>query len=305
MKFGKLTDPDAISKIDFSIPPDDAHLKEVLGGSPAAKFNAYVGCPMWGNKAWVGKLYPKGTPQNQYLEHYSRSFNTIELNTTHYRVPKPEIVQRWKEMAAPGFIFAPKIPQSISHYRKLLNAAEETQRFVETISLFEERLGCSFVQLHPSFGPELINNLESFLITFPKQIPLAIEFRHGGWFSEQQLIPEARAILEAHAVAPVITDVAGRRDVCQVSLTNKTAMIRFVGNALHETDYSRTDAWIDRIANWVALGLEKLYFFVHEPDDTYAPEMGEYVIKQLNERFDLGLAIPGIHDWGNQQMSLF
>ncbi|MFK7920416.1 MAG: DUF72 domain-containing protein [Bacteroidia bacterium] len=305
MKFGKLTDPDAISQIDFSVPPDDDHLKEVLGGTPATQFNAYVGCPMWGNKAWVGKLYPKGTPQNQYLEHYSRSFNTIELNTTHYRVPKPEIVERWNTMAAPNFKFAPKIPQSISHYRKLKNAEEETQRFVETISLFEERLGCSFVQLHPSFGPELMDNLESYLIAFPTHIPLAIEFRHAGWFSQQQLIPEARAILEAHGVAPVITDVAGRRDVCQVSLTNKTAMIRFVGNALHETDYSRTDAWIERIAQWVAQGLEELYFFVHEPDDTYAPEMGEYVIKKLNERFDLGLAIPGLHDFGNQQMSLF
>ncbi len=305
MKFGKLTDPDAISQVDFSIPPDDDHLREVLGGSPAANFKAYVGCPMWGNKAWVGKLYPKGTPQNQYLEHYSRSFNTIELNTTHYRVPKPEIIHRWREMAEEGFMFAPKIPQSISHYRKLKNAEAETQRFVETIRLFEERLGCSFIQLHPSFGPELMDNLESYLIAWPKDIPLAIEFRHSAWFSKQQLIPEARAILQAHGVAPVITDVAGRRDVCQVSLTNKTAMLRFVGNALHETDYTRTDAWIERIAQWVALGLEELYFFVHEPDDTHAPEMGEYVIKKLNERFGLGLAIPGIHSLGNQQMSLF
>ncbi|MEL6653796.1 MAG: DUF72 domain-containing protein [Bacteroidota bacterium] len=305
MKFGKLTDPDAIAQVDFSIPPDDDHLLEVLGGQASPNFRAYVGCPMWGNKGWLGKLYPKGTPQNQYLEHYSRSFNTIELNTTHYRVPRPEIIERWRDMTPIDFRFSPKIPQGISHYRKFLNAEEETKRFVDSISLFEERLGCSFVQLHPSFGPELMGNLERFLIAFPAGIPLAIEFRHADFFVDQQLIPEARAILEAHGAAPVITDVAGRRDVCQVSLTNKVAMIRFVGNALHATDYSRTDAWIERIAHWVSLGLEELYFFVHEPDDTYAPEMGEYVIKKLNERFGLDLAIPGIHNLGNQQMSLF
>ena len=305
MKFGKVIDPDQLLQTDFSIPEVDEHSTKLLGGGPATQFEAYVGCPMWGNKGWVGKLYPKGTPQNEYLWHYSRSFNTIELNTTHYRVPRPAIAQRWQEMAAPGFLFCPKIPQVISHYRKLKNAEAETQRFVETIRLFDEHLGCSFIQLHPSFGPELIQNLESFLIAFPESIPLAIEFRHPGWFSNQQLLPDVRAILEAHGVAAVITDVGGRRDVCHASLTNRTAMIRFVGNGLHATDYSRTDAWMDRLGEWVELGLEKLYFFVHEPDDTFAPEMGTYVIEKLNERFGLNLAIPGINGLENQQMRLF
>jgi uncharacterized protein YecE (DUF72 family) len=304
MKFGKLSDRSQVEEVDFSLPPDDEHLAEVLGGKPR-HFEAYVGCPMWGNKGWIGKLYPKGTPQNEYLSHYARSFNTIELNTTHYRVPKPEVALRWKAMASPGFAFCPKIPQTISHYRKLINCEAEVQRFAETVRLFGENLGCSFVQLHESFGPELMENLERFLIDFPNDLPLAIEFRNGFWFREQELIPEGRALLEAHHVSPVITDVSSRRDVCHVSLTDRTAMIRFVGNALHETDYSRTDAWLDRIEKWVKMGLEKLYFFVHEPDDTFAPEMGTYVIERLNQRFGLNLAIPGIHPLPGSQMQLF
>lgn len=304
MKFGKLSDHSLVEQVDFSIPPDDEHLSEVLGENPR-DFMAYVGCPMWGNKGWIGKLYPKGTPQNEFLSHYARSFNTIELNTTHYRVPKAEIAQRWQEMASSGFLFCPKIPQTISHYRKLINCEAEIQRFVETVRLFGEHLGCSFVQLHESFGPELMENLERFLLDFPDDLPLAMEFRNGFWFREQELIPEARALLEAHGVSPVITDVSGRRDVCHVSLTNRMAMIRFVGNALHETDYSRTDAWMDRIEKWVRMGLEKLYFFVHEPDDTFAPEMGTYVIEQLNQRFGMNLAIPGIHLLPGSQMQLF
>ncbi len=304
MKFGKLTDPSLVGEVDFSLPPDDDHLGDVLGGPPRP-FQAYVGCPMWGNKGWVGKLYPKGTAQNEYLRYYAHSFNTIELNTTHYRVPKPESIERWKKMARRGFLFCPKVPQSISHYRKLINCADELQLFIESIRGFGDHLGCSFIQLHESFGPELIGNLERFLIDFPREIPLAVEFRNQGWFVAQQLRPEARAILEAHGVSPVITDVAGRREVCHVSLTNRMAMIRFVGNALHPTDYRRVEIWIERVAEWVKLGLETLYFFVHEPDDTFAPEMGTFVIQRLNEAFSLQLAIPGVHQEPGNQLPLF
>jgi uncharacterized protein YecE (DUF72 family) len=303
MKFGKLHD---LSQVDFRLPPLNADNKVILGGSPSsAGFQPFVGCPMWGNKGWVGKLYPKGVKAADYLSYYSQSFNTIELNSTHYRIPTHEISSRWYDMAAEGFEFCPKIPQTISHYRKLINCEEEIQRFADSVSLFGEKMGCAFVQLHPTFGPNLIRNLAWFLDTFPDSIPLAIEFRHEEWFQNHRLIPEAEDLLMSNHTAAVITDVAGRRDVLHTSLTNKIAMIRFVGNQLIDSDYTRADAWMERIAHWVDYGLEKLYFFVHEPDDTFAPEMGTYVIKKLNQRFGLDLTIPGIPQAPGTQMELF
>ncbi|MEZ4772027.1 MAG: DUF72 domain-containing protein [Bacteroidia bacterium] len=302
MKFGKLPD---ISHINFELPANPGHISEVLGGKAKGNFHAYVGCPMWGNKSWTGKLYPKGAKPADYLRYYSQSFNTIELNSTHYRVPSSEIARRWEEMAASGFAFCPKVPQSISHYRKLVNCDDEINLFADVVALFGEKLGCAFVQLHESFGPNLLPYLRSFVQSFPSFLPLAIEFRHPDWFDDHRLTPEVEELLQKHQISTVITDVAGRRDVLHHSLSSSTAMIRFVGNGLIPSDYTRADLWITRIAEWVEMGLEKLYFFVHEPDDTFAPEMGTYIIQKLNKQFNLNLRIPGIPEEPGKQMQLF
>ena len=303
MKFGKLPD---ISHVQFDLPPINARSLDILGRKPSPKgFQVYVGCPRWSSKEWIGKLYPKGTKAADYLSHYSHSFNTIELNTTHYRIPLPDQVRKWKEATVEGFLFSPKIPQSISHYRKLLNCREELTQFVDSISFFEEKLGCSFVQLHDSFGPTLFGNLRQFLDQWPSGFPLAIEFRNEGWFQEHLLLPAVSDLLEKKEVAAVITDVSGRRDVLHCCLSNRTAMLRFVGNSLHSTDYERVEEWLDRLALWVENGLETLYFFAHEPGDVLAADLGSHVIEKLNERFGLGLAIPGIREDSGGQMSLF
>lgn len=303
MKFGKLLD---ISHVDFQLPPINERSLDQLGRSPSsAEFKAYVGCPRWSSKEWIGKLYPKGTKANDYLAHYSHSFNTIELNTTHYRIPLPDQVQKWKEAAEDSFLFCPKLPQVISHYRKLMNCQEELTQFLDSIAHFEEKLGCSFVQLHESFGPNLFTNLKYFLDQWPKDFPLAVEFRHADWFEAHLLLPAVSDLLEEKGVAAVITDVSGRRDVLHTCLSNHTAMIRLVGNSLHPTDYQRVDAWMDRLAIWIENGLEMLYIFAHEPGDALASDYGTYIIQKLNEQFGLALTIPGIKEESGGQMSLF
>lgn len=82
-------------------------------------------------------------------------------------------------------------------------------------------------------------------------------------------------------------------------------MIRLVGNSLDPTDFTRSDAWLDRIEHWVSQGLEKLYLFAHEPEDLMAMELGAYWIEALNKRLGLQLAIPGIQQNTGDQMSLF
>ncbi|MDP5171038.1 MAG: DUF72 domain-containing protein [Bacteroidia bacterium] len=287
MKFGKLP---GIEGVDFSLPPLNERSLALLGGQAHDHFEMFVGLSRWASKEWVGHLYPKGTKQVDYLAHYSKAYNTIELNSTHYRSPSIDQVKKWRDMAAPGFRFCPKIPQSISHYRKLMNISEELTLFVDAIAHFEESLGCSFVQLHDSFSPALFTNLAHFLAQWPTGFPLAVEFRHPDWFADRQLIPAACDLLEKHGIASVITDVAGRRDVSHSSLTSKIAMIRFVGNELHPTDFSRSQAWLERIALWRQQGLESLYLFPHEPGDMMASDLADFWIKEVNKQFGQRIA---------------
>jgi len=303
MKFGKIED---ISQVDFNLPPAHQPQQQWLSAQPQPhSFEAYVGCPMWGKKEWVGKLYPSQTPAREYLYHYARAFNTIEMNTTHYRIPSKENVMRWKSQAPASFRFCPKIPQTISHYGKLQKVEIPTQQFCDAVAHFEESLGACFMQLHASFDPQKIDRLASYLEIWPGEIPLFIEFRNAQWFDSHLLLPAAIDLLRTHHVGTVITDVAGRRDVLHMSFTTSDMMIRFVGNGLVDSDYQRVDSWINQIGEWVKNGLRRLYFFVHEPDDVFAPEMGVYVIEQLNKKLGLAMTVPNLSISSEDQMRLF
>ncbi len=222
-------------------------------------------------KEWVGKIYPKGTKTPDYLRHYTRQFNTIELNTTHYRIPDHFTVQHWHDEAAADFRFCPKVLQGISHAGDLGTGGDLIQRFCEAMSGLGSKLGPCFIQLPPYFGVDKLAVLEAFLKQFT--LPLAVEVRHHSWFDNELNMARLFELLEKYGVSTVITDVAGRRDVAHMRLTTKKVLVRFVGNDLHPTDFTRLDDWAKRLTDWFSMGLEECYFFTHEPDNLLAPDL--------------------------------
>lgn len=86
MEFGKVT-PDQLDQINFRLPPDHIATTALLQKQPASTPAVWVGCAKWGRKDWVGKIYPKGTKDADFLKHYAKHFNCIELNATFYRMP--------------------------------------------------------------------------------------------------------------------------------------------------------------------------------------------------------------------------
>ena len=299
MKFGKLSD---ISQVDFSLPVDNQINSHFSPSKMTTEF--YVGATGWSMKEWVGRLYPKGTKSKDFLHHYSQQFNTIELNTTHYRIPTQETIINWREQSAEDFHFCPKIPQSISHSRDLDLNDNYLTLFCNNIIGLGDKLGCCFIQLPPYFDRSRLNILENFLKRFPKEIPLAIELRHETWFNTET--KEWADLFQRYDRSAVITDVAGRRDVLHMELTNLTTMIRFVGNDLHPTDQQRSEAWCHQLKRWSEQGLKQVYIFTHEPDNLLAPEMAEIFVAGLNKK--LGIKVRGpafIDESKGQQMSLF
>ena len=159
MEFGKLPDVEAI---DFSLPADNPanqrlwqrlseERRAASGTAPqitsASAGRLHVGCTQWGRADWVGKLYPKGTKQKDFLAYYVKQFNCIELNTLFYSLQPGPVIERWAALAAEDFRFCPKLSESISHKLQLKNAARETAAFVELLSAFGKKLGTSFLQL--------------------------------------------------------------------------------------------------------------------------------------------------------------
>jgi uncharacterized protein YecE (DUF72 family) len=309
MEFGKLPD---ISQVNFALPPDPPGNGDVfnrLGKTNHAELRhshfAYIGATGWGMKEWVGKVYPKDAGAKDFLYHYTRQFNTIELNTTHYRIPDAATVAKWYGQAAADFKFCPKVLQTISHSSDLGLGNSLTSQFCEAISGLQDKLGCCFIQLPPYFGADRLGALEGFLKNF--SLPLAVEVRHTSWFDHPKHFEDLFALLEAYDASPVITDVAGRRDVCHMRLTNGTLLVRFVGNDLHPSDFTRLDDWAARLGEWFDKGLSTVYFFTHEPDNLLAPDLAIYLFEKLSKKEGISTRAPRLIGWvpPGGQMSLF
>lgn len=286
MKFGQVADP---SRIDFSIPPTAEETLELLHKHKhTAPMEVYVGCAKW-NKTDLKGFYPRGTKDE--LSYYSRQFNAIELNATFYNSPSKQQVETWKSKTPASFKFFPKIPQSISHYSRLLNTDTKVQEFVDSTVLFEEQLGMSFLQMIDNFKPKNFDRMEDFLRAFPKGYPLAVEVRNEEWFSNKKISESYYNLLVDTHKTNVLVDTAGRRDMMHMRLTTPTAFIRYVG-ANHPTDYTRLDEWIDRIVEWKEAGLQQLYFFVHQNIELESPLLAAHFIEKLNNAIGTNLHIP-------------
>ncbi len=291
MDFGKVA-PEKINQIDFHLPADADMTRQVLSGVPAPDFKAYVGCPVWHEKSWFGKIYPFGIKEKEALAHYTQQFNTIELNTTHYQIPSDETIERWKAAATPGFTFCPKFPQVISHDKELLNAEESTAYFCQQILKLDEYLGIPFLQMGPGYTPQKGKGLVEFFKYLPQNLSIAVELRHPDWYNQPRIWARTCEVIAEAGHALVITDVAGRRDVLHQSLTIPKAVLRFVGNELHPSDYTRSDAWIQRLKAWQERGLEELYAFIHCGQSECAPELASYWVEQLNTHLHTQLKAP-------------
>lgn len=287
MKFGQVEDPGIV---DFSLPPthpDTYTLLEKSGNNTEA-FEISVGCAKW-NKQDLKGFYPRGTKDE--LSYYSTQFNSIELNATFYNSPDKEQVDAWKNKVPKGFKFFPKIPNTVSHFRRLVNSKEPTEAFCDSISFFEDKLGMVFLQMHDNFKPSQFDRLKEYVESFPKGIPLAIEVRNEEWFADKDASEKYFTLLEKEKVANVVVDTAGRRDLLHMRLTTPQAFVRYVG-ANHESDYARLDQWVDRIKEWRDKGLESLYFFVHQNVEKESPLLSAYFIEKLNKVFHLDLKLP-------------
>ena len=295
MKFGKVEHPRQLNApIPQLIPKIGSQAENP--SKPSTPLRIHLGAPVWGKKEWVGKLYPPKTQAKDYLKYYALQMNSIELNTTYYRIPDPTTVQNWKQVVPEDFTFCPKVYMGISQFGKLAEIPEITKRFCETSLQFEKNLGVCFLQLPPYFGPERILILNRFFKLLPSQLPLAIEFRHPGWFHRNQIIDLAFQLLSDHQISPVITDALGRPDVLHSSLSTQKVMIRFLGNSLHSSDYARLDQWVSRIGEWAELGIRDVYFFIHQHEEEGVIELVQYLVEQLNETYEIkrGIRLKGI-----------
>ncbi|WP_108803031.1 DUF72 domain-containing protein [Aquimarina sp. Aq107] len=286
MKFGKVEHPESIN---FILPEDHRDTLKVLQRESSTSFSVYVGCAKW-NKQDLKGFYPRGTKDE--LQYYSRQFNCIELNATFYRIFSEDQFKKWYDKTPEGFKFFPKLVQNISHLKRLNEDVQPyVDQYVANAIHLKEKLGTIFLQMHSNFAPKYFERVVRFVEKWPKELSLAIEFRHTDWFNDEVVASELYDLLESSNVSNIITDSAGRRDLLHMRLTNKEAFIRYVG-ANHETDYTRLEEWVSRLKTWKDQGVEDIHFFVHQNIEKESPLLSKFFIELINNRLNTNLNLP-------------
>ncbi len=286
MIFGQVPNP---GEVDFTLPADDSKTKEILNKHKNdAPFEVSIGCAKW-NKTDLKGFYPRGTKDE--LTYYATQFNSIELNATFYGMPTWQQVETWRDKTPDDFKLFPKITNTVSHFKRLIDVKEPMDTFCNAVSNFGDKLGMCFLQLHDNFKPKDFTRLEKALREFPKGVPLGLEVRNNEWFSDAKAKADYENLLEELGMANIIVDTAGRRDMLHMRLTSPVAFVRYVG-ANHASDYKRLEDWVERIKLWRKEGLQKLYFFVHQNIELESPLLAEQFIKDVNSEFKLSLPVP-------------
>jgi len=139
--------------------------------------NLYLGTSSWSAESWVGPFYPPGTSPVEFLSVYAGHYNTVEIDSTYYRIPSRKLVRGWYDRTPDGFIFSAKFPGDITHKKVLINCEGETEEFLGVMELLGEKLGPLLLQF-PYLNQEVIPSSEEFLARSLVAGP--ITFNHPG-----------------------------------------------------------------------------------------------------------------------------
>jgi uncharacterized protein YecE (DUF72 family) len=206
-----------------------------------------IGCSGWNYGHWREAFYPKGLPARRWLECYAEHFDTVEVNTTFYRLPSVSAVAGWALQTPPQFLFTVKASRYLTHVKRLTDMESGVMRFYERIEplLVSRKLGPVLWQLPGNFHRD-DDRLSGALQGLPEGRH-CFEFRHASWFTD-----EVYDLLRRHGVALVIGDHP-ERPFQTYELTAQWTFIRFhYGSRGRNGNYSATelDSWRRRIERW-------------------------------------------------------
>jgi uncharacterized protein YecE (DUF72 family) len=147
--------------------------------------NLHLGTIGFSYNFWKGKFYPNKTSSKNYLAYYSTQFNTVEIDSSFYRIPTSQTVENWRKQVPEGFLFSLKFPQIITHIKMLRDCQYETNVFIERVDLLKEKLGALLLQFPPNFNFDHLVDLENFLKKLPPNHRYVVEIRNKSWLNQE------------------------------------------------------------------------------------------------------------------------
>lgn len=261
-----------------------------------------VGCSGWSYPEWVGPFYPKGTRQAKFLSLYARAFDAVEVDSTFYRVPSRETVERWREATPDGFTFCPKLPPEVTGGaragaaksegpREPTDAGEVLEDFLRAADVFGAKLGPLVVQFPPSYSKrEHLKDLERMLDALGARRS-AVEFRNRSWYE-----PSTYTALGERNVALVWSEF--KQVEVPVEQTADFLVVRFIGDRSFEPEGRIVQPKDGTIAKWAgrietrADHLDETFVFFNNHFEGFGPQSANrFLAKAGRPAVDWGKAV--------------
>jgi uncharacterized protein YecE (DUF72 family) len=237
----------------------------------------WIGCSGWNYRDWRERVYPKGLGTGRWLEHYATLFDTVEVNSTFYRLASPEAVKRWVEQTPSHFVFAAKASRYLTHIKRLTELGRGVRRFYEGIQplVDSERVGPIVWQFPANFHRD-----DERLAGALEELPPGrhcFEFRHRSWFTD-----DVYALLRQHGAALVIGDHPERPFQSHEHTADWTFIRLHHGQRGRRGNYSETELaeWAERIADWRRS--TEVFVYFNNDWEGFAVRNGAWMRKRLD-----------------------
>ena len=237
-------------------------ITELESQSVTTQTDIRLGTSAFTAAGWESAFYPPGLKPSEYLGYYATQFDTVEVDSTFYHAPSVQTVEGWYRKTPPGFLFAAKAPQIITHEKVLLDCDEDLRQFLHAMDYLGEKLGPLLFQFRyfnkKAFPDvkEFLARLTPFLKKLPKGYRFAVEIRNKNW-----LVPALVEVLRERHVALALVDhvwMPRPRQLFQNfdPITADFAYVRWIGD--RKGIEEKTKTWdkliLDRgpdLAEWV------------------------------------------------------
>ena len=144
----------------------------------------YIGTSGWCYDGWAGIFYPDDMSRQEWLSFYSGYFDTVEINSSFYHLPKAVTFSNWVKKTTDDFLFIVKASKYITNTKRLIDCSDAVSRLIDVASNLGKKLGMFLFQLPPNLKKDL-ERLKSFIKTLPAGYKYVFEFREESWFCEE------------------------------------------------------------------------------------------------------------------------
>lgn len=240
-----------------------------------------IGTSGWQYKQWNDSFYPAEVKGKQQLPYFAGRFNTVEINSTFYRIPSVDAAKNWLNSTPGDFVFAVKLNRYLTHRKRLIIDSAGRERldlFLKAIKPLAPKTGAILVQLPPSFESSL-ERLDRFLALLHKRLDpetaIACEFRHGSWFNS-----ELYDVLRRRNAGLVIAAYPGKFSG-DYPVVNEVVYIRYHATPEHP-DYSEDelDKWVSYIKSLDNVK-KRIYIYFNNDFEAWAIKNAKYLNSKL------------------------